>query len=611
MLSNKSLLIILIILIVSLIPILFLLFQNKTSNNNLTDVKLPNNDVLAKNNDFYENHKKTTLDYLIAVYPNGKDSLEKLSTMDLAKFYNSLWFYYNCASKFNQDLILPINGIQTSVKSCWEEIPGCGDKFPKLPYAPQGDVYSFNDWVKNWTPWINSNSDIDYADITGSFPGQTFSNWYNGPSPVWMYQRAIFRMVYNTELPSINYMNENPRSYPSLLTGNNGDWESKWNYPNNWWNCIPDNGYIEVTCASEPGMASSPPILWIDGWPGSGIFFNVGKSFRAKNKSSAAFFLAKEMTKTTDGSKKLKEWFNSDDPYEILKNLIYGYSKNNYKFSNINGPSISDSKGNVIKNCNILYNAQSNPASLPFLPINKNIGAKSQSRDWGFWGVEEEQSQNFYSWCNDAKDNQLDYIPNSCIDDIVQDNNYPAGRLNNTTLFDEVSFAMGLWLGYDSIQMSMSPNGAGFWQYEIMVLYDYPEKAKDRDYSDFIEIDINNNINKDSCPVYTLTNGQPAVGGVKYKDNFTTKYMENITKYFTLRDPLDIYNDKKATNIILDSIWKPDGPEYNITVKDHISSMFTGASILGLPNNQCNNDNIYKTVPRSTSFRRNSMITKN
>jgi hypothetical protein len=89
MLSNKSLLIILIILIISLIPILFLLFQNKKSNNNnLTDVKLPNNDVLAKNVDFYENHKKATLDYLIAVYPNGKDSLEKLSTMDLAKFYN-------------------------------------------------------------------------------------------------------------------------------------------------------------------------------------------------------------------------------------------------------------------------------------------------------------------------------------------------------------------------------------------------------------------------------------------------------------------------------------------------------------------------------------------
>ena len=170
---------------------------------------------------------------------------------------------------------------------------------------------------------------------------------------------------------------------------------------------------------------------------------------------------------------------------------------------------------------------------------------------------------------------------------------------------------MGLWLGYDSIQMSMSPNGAGFWQYEIMVLYDYPEKAKNRDYSDFIEIDINNNINKDSCPVYTLTNGQPAVGGVKYRNNFTSKYMENITKYFTLRDPLDIYNNKKATNIILDSIWKPDGPEYNITAKNHISSMFTGASILGLPNNQCNNDNIYKKVPRSTSFRRNSMISKN
>jgi hypothetical protein len=62
--------------------------------------------------------------------------------------------------------------------------------------------------------------------------------------------------------------------------------------------------------------------------------------------------------------------------------------------------------------------------------------------------------------------------------------------------------------------------------------------------------------------------------------------MANVGKYFSLRDPLDVDNDEKATNITFDNVWDPT-IEYNITVKNHISSMFTGKPIFGLPNDQC------------------------
>ena len=600
----KILFIILLFSFVIAIIFLFSSKDNKDDNDN-KNYLLPDNSELARDNNFYKKYKDDTLKYLLAVYPNGKESLEKLNYMELAKFYNSLWFYYNCDSQFaKQNIVQPIwdenenSYIQKGVESCWNPLPGCGDKYPKLPYTPQGYVYSFNNWLQDWTPWINSDSTVDAKNITGSFPGQTFANFYNGPSPVWMYQRAIFRNVYSTNLPSIDYMLPIPRSYPDMFPGNNGEWKSEWNSPNNWWNCVADNGYVEVTCASEPGMATSPPLLWVDGWCGSGIFFNVGKSFRSKNKSSAAFFLAKEMTNTVEGAAKLKEWFNSSDPYEILKNFIYS-NGNDSRFAGINGPTIAGTNGKPIPNCNMLYNNQNNPISLPYLPTNKTEGDYSQSRDWGFWGTESVNTQDYYSWCKKAKNNNMNEIPNSCIDDIIQDKNYPAGRLNNSTLFDEASFIMGLWLGYDSIQLSMSPNGAGFWQYEVMVLYDYPEEVKNRNYSSFIELqtkgDFNVNVNGDKCPVYQMDeNGKEAVGGVKYKDNFVSDYMTKITKYFSLRDPLDVYNNDKAENITLDAKWDPKN-EYNITVKNHISSMFTGMPILGQDSDQCKN-----TIPKTS-----------
>ena len=69
-------------------------------------------------------------------------------------------------------------------------------------------------------------------------------------------------------------------------------------------------------------MSSSPPLVWLDGWSGSGLFFNVGKSFRARNKSDAAFRLAKEMSQTYKGVETMNLWWRASNPYDVIRNLI-------------------------------------------------------------------------------------------------------------------------------------------------------------------------------------------------------------------------------------------------------------------------------------------------
>ncbi len=612
-----------------ILVIIFILFEIKNKNknkngsgDNKTNIKInrlkssfSDNLKLAKNEDFYKKNYDQTLKYLLQVYPTAEVSLKSLSPTDLAKFYNSLWFYYNCACKYGpKEIVIPNNkNILTNTTICWDELPDCGKKFAKLPYTPQGYIYSFKHWLEeNWTPWILSDSTIDPSEITGSFPGQTFSNAYNGPAPVWMYQRAIFRMVYNTDTPIYNNLGQRQ---PQLLPGSIGDWKSEWNYPENWYLGVADNSYIEVTCASEPGMAASPPLLWIDGWPGSGLFFNVGKSFRARNKCDGAFLLAKEMSQTESGKAKLREFYGTDDPYEVIKNLIYPYSppyKTNLEyqptFANIKSPKIWDSRKKGKIDCSFRLNSQYNPGELPKDPLagkDKNGQSANGTTYGGFWAVPQLSSAMYTQWCKSAA--YPNGITDKCIDDLRLGRKYEADRMANTTLFDEELFFLGICLGYDSIQLMQSSNGADFWQYEILVLYDYPEEVKNKDYSAFMEKDYGDSLLSNpfmppypDCPTYNKSSGSQE-GGVLYRLDFTKKYMENCKKYFSLRDPFDINNNDKSKPIELGEAWSPPN-EYNITAKDHISDMFTGMPIIGQPFDQCKNK---KVISRS-NIRRGS-----
>ena len=111
---------------------------------------------------------------------------------------------------------------------CWEELPDCGNKYPKLPYTPIGLIYSFNKWIKDWEPVIYSDgTNYSPKDITGSVPGQTFWKKYNGPAPVWMFQRSIFRYIYSDK----KIVTKNNRNYPTIFPGPIENLNLYWNKP--------------------------------------------------------------------------------------------------------------------------------------------------------------------------------------------------------------------------------------------------------------------------------------------------------------------------------------------------------------------------------------------
>ena len=139
--------------------------------------KLPDGTKLVQSKSFYKKHKDATVKYLSAVYPTAKNTFEKMSAVDLAIFYNSLWYYYNCEAAYDKDFYDYyttnkygyIDPNAKIVKHCWQELPGCGTDWPKLPYTPQGYLYSFKNWVEyNWQPFIYSDSTIPPSKISAA-----------------------------------------------------------------------------------------------------------------------------------------------------------------------------------------------------------------------------------------------------------------------------------------------------------------------------------------------------------------------------------------------------------------------------------------------------------
>lgn len=525
---------------------------------------------------FYIDKRDATLRYLKAVYPIN--SFHKLKTLELAAFYNSLWFYYNCATKFKGGAL------------CWEALPQCGtDKMPPLPYAPQGLLYSFKNYVSDsttrWQPFIESDSTMPPEDITGSVPGQAFGTFYQGPAPLWMYQRAIFRNIYSSS-PALTvepYGGALQVTAP-VYKGSIETLQPSYRYPEKWWLGVPDNGYMEISAASEPGIAFSPPLCWFDGWVGSGVFYSVGKSKRVRNKINATFELAKEMSLLPAGAAKLNEWFGSSDPYEVVKNVGFYGNPNLDSYTACNVPlganaQINDRGALISSNnnigegdgkmkCNFCNNSWGQISALPATPA-------------GWFNILKESTANWALWCPDVDAQGNPILTNRCIDAFMYGGSYKADRINNNISWDEPNFVMGIWLGYDSIQMTNSANGNGFWQYELMVLQGYPPETKNRDYSAFIQLvqpdpDIN--------PVKTCdpTNNSQ----FEYVPGFRENYMNNVVpSLLSIRDPLDV-NNKKSTMKCTTPLFAPYNPvnfgtDINVTCEENLSNMFTDISVVG------------------------------
>ncbi len=588
MLSQKQIIvaiIMVVLVIVILNVVLWIIFRKSDCSNNhisntgsmdlgaITLVQPSNNHIsnpgsmdlgtitLVQPSKFYQDRRDGTLKYLKAVYPTSP--LENLSDLQLAVLYNSLWTWYNCESSYgpssgywsgksessygpssgygsgkSESSYGPSSGYgsgksKSKSEMCWQALPGCGTKWPKLPYVAQGWIYDWNTYIGT-VDKINTSvsSQINYSDstkhpkdITGSVPGQTYWEWYNGPNPVWMYQRAIFRYTYNPGLgPAFNKNNmtyETPALTPGEITDPN--LPMPWKSPTSWWTGVPSGHYLEVTMASEPGLAPSPPICWFDGWRGSGTWINVGKTLIARNKVDGVFKMSQEAAQTKEGRNTLLKYFNTSDPYQVCKNLVSSSISGKCPIS---GPLVYDGRptsSTYKKNINFNFcnpNTR-NQGSLVgyFAQTNMNNASNFYVTDW-------------YDWC----DEQESPMPNSCVDKMRLGTYYRADRQAVLMTFDEPLFALGQYLGYDSIQLPHSSNGNGRYQYEYLELRGYPKEVRNRDYSSFM----------------MAIEGAPIV--VDYRVDFLVDYMPKLQSLFSIRDILDPMNgDSKP--FVADAMW--------------------------------------------------------
>jgi hypothetical protein len=482
-------------------------------------------------------------------------------------------------------------------------VDGCGSIYPKLPYTPQGHIYSFRDWVKDWTPWIDSDSRRPPREIIASAPGMTFGNgsfYFNGPSPVWMFQRAIFRMIYDPVYKKVlgsrllsdianNGNGENRmRTIGQPIPGDLDTMKPAWKYPKKWWRGVPDYGYMEVMAASEPGLPYSPPMVWYDGWIGSGQFLYVGRSHRARNKGHCCLTLAKEITQTLDGKKKLIEWFGSPNPYEVVKRVgFYGSADTSPQWGvcnfdpldtdNVNsrGAMVSTADGKSKSQCNFCNNSWGAASSLP-------------DTAWGWNDTRRDFIFQWNTWCMQYGADGT--MSDECVEQFVSGADYRSDRNNNNISWDEANFLMGVYAGYDTIQMTNSANGNGFWQYEIMELRGYPVETKNRDYSAFIKL------NKDATHDGVTCN--PTTLSVSYDPDFVANYLATVPpSTLSVRDPLDVYNENMVSKCTIPA-YPPANPinfgtDYNITCDENYSRMFKNLSVVNCtptcgPNPTCN-----------------------
>lgn len=566
--------------------------------------RIPDDTLLAMPDSFYKQKRADTLNYLVSVYPQGRESLNRLSDIELAVFYNSLWFYYNCESSFNQNLG-ETSQYDTPVKYCWQALPGCGDKWPRLPYSPQGYFFSFKDWINRWKPWIYSDSKIPPSYFASAVPAGPFWYWAVGPGPLFLHQRSMFRMTFDSALPSFKTWTDltgqkHLYNQPQVLSGCLGEFIPYWKYPKNWWKGVPHNGWIEVLSSNQPpGMALSVTIMWLNGAPGSGVFYNVGKTKISRNKVDGVFRLAKEMSESEKGKSALKAAYGSINPYDIIAGLLDNPCRQspplvwsteqkkaiecNWCQGGVTNGSVPGSSGG--------WTAKNNNIATPGIAVPITIGNQKYGRESILESrnsLESDSSQysgNIYTFS--VKDWQAycdtnekvpgraaDGISDKCIDDIRCGRKYLTDRISSQGSFDEAITWMAKFLEYDSVQLVQSANGSGFWQIEILEIKTLPEVVKTRDYSSFIE--------KGTSDCKT---GDFSVGWRQdvYAD-FMRQYVSSFfSTRLSTRDPLDVTNDKKAgpcTSIKWDpSLGPVSGHEFNTVCNENMSSMLSHLNV--------------------------------
>lgn len=502
---------------------------------------------LAQPKEFYLTYHEATLRYLQAVYPAARDTLKSLSILQLASFYNSLWFYYNCSGKYTDSDIVPFQGTAQ-----WDALP-CATEVP-LPYTPQGWLYNFYTYNKFNVPEIYSDSDpsVSYLKLQNASSGRAgvmgtyLNNSVRSSGIMWLPNRTIQRDVwYPNGLFNQKALVPNA---PDKWVVQNG-LPTSFHFPEGWYGELGDGSYIEVTHSpSETGDAiNQSPWWWYNVCPGSGMFLQLGKTIAVKNKISGIFIMAQRLAQTEAGKVILRKWYNSTDPYVITWGIVglCGYdatAKQTYCDFNIQECGRACNPGPV---------GYSRAANHPF--------------------------SNFYQEALQYQNNVLKDPTNyptadtirKAIDLAVDNKNYNLAHVAEHLLADETNFFFGIQLGLDTIQFYEDPNGNDNYVFEIIDLR-IPSSAlaaaKQRDYSGFMTI-----ATTDAKPILIGTNRwkDPQVAHHnRYREDAIQEYLKNAydKDWISIRDPFDVFNDSRVIRcegLSLEKVCESDsGPGY-------------------------------------------------
>jgi hypothetical protein len=476
---------------------------------------------LAQPHSFYKKHRQGTLTYLQAIYPTAKQDLEKLSDLDLASFYNSLWFYFNCRGRYTDNDLGSLTGKNDDTK--WDPLP-CANQFP-LPYTPQGWLYNFYTYQKYNIPEIYSNSDssVVYLQVENASSNRAgIMGTYISPSIrssgiMWVMQRSIQRDIWYPN----GIFNNKPiqPNYPDnwqIIVGK----KPEYNFPNGWYGKLGDNQYIEITHSpSNTGDAlNMSPFWWYNVSVGSGLFLNLGKTLAVKNKVAGIFEQAKLLANTPNGRNLLTSWYNTTDPYTIT----FG----------------------IIGLCG--YNSETGQRYCDF--SKQACGIACEPNPIGYAKASNTTISNFYTETIKAQQTMLgipEFVPTQegikLAIDLARDNkNYFLAHVAEQLLCDETNFFFGVNLGFDTIQFYEDPNGNDNYVFELIDLripQQYLSGARNREYSGFMNIVDPNAVQWSTSAV-----------GNSYKDSVIAEYLQNAynNNWLSIRSPFDVYNEKKV-----------------------------------------------------------------
>lgn len=490
---------------------------------------------LKQSSDFYAKNRETTLQYLSGIYPTAKKSMESLNNLELASFYNSLWFYFNCQGEYTDDDLKSLTGKNDDTK--WGPLP-CKDTYP-IPYTPQGWLYNFWTYQKYNVPEVFSDSDsskiylqpINASSNRAGVMG-TYNNDVRSSGIMWYPQRSIQRDIwYPNGIFNQKLLKPNQLDNWRITVGN----IPEYNFPHGWYGKLSNHQYIEVTHGpSNTGDAlNMSPFWWYNGAVGSGLFLNLGKTLAVKNKIAGIFEQAKMLANTEKGRDLLMKWYNTIDPYKITFGILglcgYNLATNQYYCDF------------TVQACGIACDPG---------PIGYAVAA----------GIDK-NLKNFYQETIDYQNKVLGESSNipttkgiiAAIDAARNNQNYNLAHVAEQLLPDETNFFFGINLGFDTIQFYEDPNGNDNYCFELIDLRipdKYKIQAKNRDYSGFMNI---NNKFAGAWSSDAMKNS--------YKKEAIDEYLKNAydKNWLSIRDPFDIHNEnkvKKCTGIILSNVCK-------------------------------------------------------